>query len=463
MDQAGSIGKTPELSRRDFLRSAAAAGAGLVITRAAIGQATAPAAKDDDLNVAIVGAGSQGRHLLMNSLRIPGIRFKAVCDIWSFSQTYAANIIRRHNQLRKVKDTVNVYADYRDLLAKEKGLDAVLIATPDWVHAEQTAACLKAGLHVYCEKEMSNTLAGCRQMVAAARASGKQLQIGHQRRSNPRYWHALKMIHKDKILGRITNAYGQWHREVQPPLGPSRKYPIDAATLKKYGYDTVERFRNWRWHRKFSGGPIADLGSHQVDIFNWFLKTPPATVVASGGLDYYRGVYKDAEWYDNILAIYEYAGDAGPVRALYEVLNTTSYGGFYEVFLGDQGSLVVSEDKAKGFLYREVQAKAREWEDKAEKVASMGMEGIKLLVGETREKTDPKVQQMVADTKKPAHQPHLENFYDAVRGRTGPDGEKVRLNCPADVAYETAVTVLRVNESVASGEKIAFQAGEFKA
>ena len=68
------------------------------------------------------------------------------------------------------------------MLDKEKELDAVLIATPDFWHERHAIDCLKAGKHVYCEKEMSNTLEGARSMVAAARETGKLLQIGHQRR-----------------------------------------------------------------------------------------------------------------------------------------------------------------------------------------------------------------------------------------------------------------------------------------
>ncbi|MBM4047077.1 MAG: twin-arginine translocation signal domain-containing protein, partial [Planctomycetes bacterium] len=168
-----------DVTRRDFLRSAAATGAGLVLTRAALAQEAAP--KPADLNVAVIGTGSQGRILMDACLKIPGIRFKAVCDIWPYSQKYASGILKAYNQ------EANVYEDYRDMLAKEKDLQAVVIATPDFVHAEQTIACLKAGIHVYCEKEMSNDLAQAKQMVLTARQAGKQLQIGHQRRSNPRY------------------------------------------------------------------------------------------------------------------------------------------------------------------------------------------------------------------------------------------------------------------------------------
>ena len=122
--------------------------------------------------------------------------------------------------MRAYKQGGNAYEDYREMLDKEKGLHAVIVATPDCWHAEHTVACLKAGLHVYCEKEMSNTLAGARQMVEAARKTGKLLQIGHQRRSSPIYnFCREKLLGEAKLLGRVTAINGQWNRSVQEPLG----------------------------------------------------------------------------------------------------------------------------------------------------------------------------------------------------------------------------------------------------
>ena len=438
-----------DLSRRDFLRSAAVTGAGLMVTIPGWAQEQAAcAANSAELNIAIIGPGSQGRNLLNQTLKIPGIRFKAVCDIWPYHQEYAANILKKFDQ------PVNVYADYQELLAKEKDLQAVIIATPDWVHAEQAIACLKAGLHVYCEKEMSNTLEGCRKMVQAARETKKLLQIGHQRRSNPRYWHALKLLDKDKVCGRITHLMGQWNRATPFDLGWPEGRELDAATLKKYGYDTMERFRNWRWYKQYAGGPIADLGSHQIDVFNWFLKTPPAAVLASGGADNYEG----HEWYDNILTIYEYLVGGKKVRGFYQVLNTTSHGGFFETFMGTEGSLMVSEDPRKGFMFREPEAKRREWEDEASKVETMGRDAIELKIGETLApdgSKDPAGQKLLEESKKPPHQLHLENFFNAIR-------EGTPLSCPADVAYETAVSVLKANEAVEAGKRVEFKAEDFK-
>ena len=406
-----------------------------------------------ELKVALLGAGSQGRGALMNfCLKIPGTRFVAVCDIWPYHQRYASNILKKYDQ------AVNVYADYREMLDQERDLDAVLVATPDWMHAEHSIACLRAGKHVYCEKEMSNTIEDARRMVHASRETGKLLQIGHQRRSQPRYWHALKMIEKDKILGRLTHCYGQWNRARMLEQGWPQGEVLDGETLKRYGYDSMEELRNWRWYRKYSGGPIADLGSHQIDVFNWFLRAKPRVVLASGGLDYYTNE-PGRDWYDNILTIYEYETELGPARAFYEVLNTTSYGGFYEQFMGDEGSLVISDDGHTGQIFREVAAKRREWEDEAAKVESMGREAIELKIGETltpEGKKDPEGQRLAAEGQKDSRQLHLENFFSAIR-----DGKP--LNCPAELAFEVCVAVLRANESVDTKERVEFRPQEFVA
>ena len=91
-----------------------------------------------DINVAFLGTGEQG-YILMNAcLKIPGLRFKAVCDIWeSYNQKRAAQV------LKKYKHEVNTYLDYREMLSKEKDLDAVIIATPDFWHADHTVDVLR--------------------------------------------------------------------------------------------------------------------------------------------------------------------------------------------------------------------------------------------------------------------------------------------------------------------------------
>ena len=128
------------------------------------------------------------------------------------------------------------FEDYREMLTAVPDLDAVFVATPDFMHAEHTNACLKAGKHVYCEKLMSNTVEGARSMVRTARETKKLLQIGHQRRSNPRYLHARdKVVREARLLGRITNITGQWHRAVTDDFGFPKSQAIprrEAAQVR---------------------------------------------------------------------------------------------------------------------------------------------------------------------------------------------------------------------------------------
>ncbi|MFC1724573.1 Gfo/Idh/MocA family oxidoreductase [candidate division KSB1 bacterium] len=436
------------INRRKFLGYTAATGAGLIISRMAHADKRI---KKDELNIALLGAGSQGQVLLNACLKIPGLRFKAVCDIWTtFNQKRAVRLLRKYGH------DVNGYVDYRDMLANEKDLDAVIIATPDFWHAEHTINCMKAGLHVYCEKEMSNSLEDAKQMVLASKETGRLLQIGHQRRSNPRYIHCYeKLIKGSNILGRITTINSQWNRAVQPDLGWPKKYAVPQDVLRRYGFESMQQFRNWRWYKKLGGGPIVDLGSHQIDIFNWFLDDVPYSVVASGGTDYYDK--KSHEWYDTVMAIYEFHTGNGIIRAFYQTLTTNSNQGYFETFMGDQGTLYLSESAGRGGIYRE--QTAPEWTKWVQmgylKAPTEEEKSVESLVLDVRETIAPPKHEIPVVFNDPYHKPHLENFFNTVRGND-------TLNCPAEIGYETAVTVLKVNQAVKTGRKLLFNRKEFK-
>jgi len=417
----------------------------------------AAAAGVQEINVALIGAGAQGQVLADAMLRIPGLRFRAVCDVWT-----EYNLRRAVNMLKRFRHEVNGYEDYREMLDKEKALDAVVVATPDFWHARHTIDCLRAGKHVYCEKEMSNTLEDARSMVAAARETGKLLQIGHQRRSNPRYLHCYeKLLGEAKLLGRIVTVNGQWNRAVAPDLGTPGRYTIPEARLRQYGFKDMHQFRNWRWYRGLGGGPIVDLGSHQIDIYNWFLGAHPSHVMASGGLLYHDP--KTHEWYDTVMAIYDYDTPAGPVKAYYQTQTTNGSQGYFENFMGDQGTLLISESELNyaGRLYRDPNAPA--WDTwiqkgyvtapKLQEVKEQSDSGGAIL--DVRESVSPDEHRVPVALRDPYHQPHLQNFFDAVRG-------KANLNCPAEIGYGSAVTVLKVNEAIEARAPLSFKPEDFR-
>ena len=144
-----------QIDRRNFISSSAAAGAGFMIANSAIAQSEGK----KDINIALIGAGVQGQVLMNAILKLgknSGVKFRAVCDIWEKGNLRRVSRILTAYKRYGHKGTA--YVDYQEMLDKETDLDAVLIATPDFWHARHTIACFEKGLHVYCEKEMSNSI-----------------------------------------------------------------------------------------------------------------------------------------------------------------------------------------------------------------------------------------------------------------------------------------------------------------
>lgn len=136
----------------------------------------------------------------------------------------------------------HAYGDYRDLLANRE-LDAVCVVTMWDQHAEPSIAALEAGKHVFIEKPMASTMAGCEAIIAAAKRSGLCCMVGHVCRFNPRYTSAKREI-ESGALGRIVSIYAR------------RNIPatVSAKVLPKIG-------------------PIVGDGVHDTDLMLWFTKS----------------------------------------------------------------------------------------------------------------------------------------------------------------------------------------------
>ena len=446
-----SIPEAP-LNRRDFLAlSAAGVGSGLALALPG-GTRENDGGPSSWINVALIGHGKQGQVLFDAMRNIPGIHFQAVCDIWDYNRK---NGIGRVRALQKhyPKD----YIDIDEMLATEQGLDAAIIATPDFWHAEHTAKCLKAGLHVYCEKMMSNTIEGAHAIVHAAEASGKLCQIGYQRRSNPRYRYTLEqLIQRHQICGQITAFNSQWNRSVasSQDIAFHPRMTINQEVLSRYGYRDMHQFMNWRHYRNLAGGPCCHLASHQLDVCAWFLGGIPKTLMASGGNDF----FKDREVFDNMMAIIEYETTAGTVRAFSQVLGTTlGRGGYFERFMGTMATIDISEFaqftrivpvsyqslgtppwdelERRGFLNRVVPER---------EFIARGC--LPIVSRPSRPLSD---YTLPGELNKPPHQPHLENFFAAVRGEG-------KLNCDARHAFLSEAPIYYVNPSALEKKPIVF-------
>lgn len=444
----------PPLSRRDFLAKSAI-GTGLALGAPSILKAKEPGASGDDIRVGFIGCGKQHEVLFNAMVNVPGIHYVAAADIMRdrLGRTFGAIRGRFDTQIQR-------YFDVEEMLEKED-LDAVFISTPDFWHAPHTIMALEAGCHVYCEKMMSNTIEGARSMVAAMDRTGKLCQIGHQRRSNPRYLFTLnELIKKNEVCGQIINVNGQWNRALsssqdivsKPSILPKKdmllKAGFNAGTDKDLSEEELRhRFLNWRFYTALSGGPISDLGAHQIDIFNWYLGASPKSVMASGG----RSYFKDREHFDNVMCVFDYDTPHGNARAFYQVLTTTSAGGgYYESFMGTEGTIEISEREAYTNIYKESGADGAKWNElvsrgilkkEAAGVAAGGSDAIA-----SYESAPPDAYALPGGLNKPPHQPHIENFLNAIRG-------EAELTCDARHALESEAPIYWVNPA-AEGDGI---------
>ncbi len=484
------------LTRRKFLRAASVGTAAVTF-----GPKSAWAQKpSDQLNLALVGLGAQGSALtsaIHPTVAQGRVRFAAFSDINQQALTDKANSFEK---LAPENGAINRYTRIEELLEKETSLDGVLIAVPDLYHEPYTSLVLRAGTHAYCEKMMSNSIEAARKMVEAQKETGKLCQIGHQRRSNPRYLRLKAEIvgaadgtaanpTGKSLLGQITGAYAQWNRAVTPPMRLSRRYQLPPEVLAEYGYESNDHLANWRWYRKYGGGPISDLGAHQIDLFNWLLGTTPVAITATGGRDYYDGesfmpdgtTQRAAfEFEDNVNITYEYQVNGKVVRCLYTVLTTTSTQGVFEKFFGDQGSVVISEDLKNNQVYRET---AAQWD--GDSLIEAGIlagipgavhhkfwespkpwwqtdkwltkVGVKAGAVDARESKPTGAYELPEVLNSKPHAPHLVNFIDCVQnGKSQTD-----LNCPVAEAFKCAVIVLKSHQAIEERRTITFDPAEF--
>jgi predicted dehydrogenase len=314
-----------DVTRRNFLKTAASVAAAAALPAAGAMAETANRGSNQAVRYGFIGSGTQGCTLLRFLATIAEGRCVANCDI------YPPNLKKGVEAIGSKPDT---YGDYRRVLDR-KDIDAVLIATPLYLHAQMTIDSLEAGKHVFIEKSMFFKEEEAEQVRRAVAAHPKQiLQVGLHRRSSVLYQVAIEMVRKGalgKVLlvqSRVTTN-GSWRRPV-----------ADA----KY-----ERLINWRMYREYSGGLMAEMGSHFIDIANWVFEASPVSVIGTGGLDYWKD---GREVHDNVQAIFDY----GAGRRHY--FNSMLFNGHRSngvMIMGDQGTLDVTDNR--GIYFRETVAK----------------------------------------------------------------------------------------------------------
>lgn len=331
-------------SRRHFIikgSSLAAIGAGLAPGReaAAEGKVVAPS---DRLRFGVIGGNGMGWADMRSALKTEGVECAALADV---DQEVLDR--RAKDAVEAGGKTPRLYRDYRKLL-DDKDIDAVIVGTPDHWHCLILVDALAAGKHVYVEKPVANSIEEARVMLAAARRSGRVVQVGQWQRSAPQYQQALKMV-RSGALGNIRLvkvwAYQGWMKPVPvkpdsaPPAGVDYDMWLGPAAKRPFN---PNRFHfNFRWFWDYAGGLMTDWGVHEIDVALWVMDAKePKSVMASGG----KLAYPDdaSETPDTLQAVFEYDG----FNMLWEHATGIDGGNYGRTegiaFIGNNGTVVVN-------------------------------------------------------------------------------------------------------------------------
>ncbi len=301
--------------RRKFVKASGLAGASMIVGAPALSLNTS-ISKNVVINIGVIGTGARGTGLIRLIQDIPQLNVIACCDILPF------RLEEGLSHAPKAKP----YTDYRKLL-ENKEVDAVIIATPLYLHAKMAIDAIAAGKHVYCEKTMAYNSDQTHQMLQAVNsASDLIFQVGHQYHSSRLYSKIVDLIRNDQI-GTVTGFDCQWNRngDWRRPV-PDEKY---------------ERQINWRMYREYSCGLLAELSAHQIDIVNWITQSHPLKVVGIGGIDYWKD---GRETYDNVHVIFDYPKG---VKASFTCTTANAYEGYQIKIMGDKATIIVKPESAK--------------------------------------------------------------------------------------------------------------------
>ncbi|VTT98573.1 oxidoreductase domain protein : Oxidoreductase domain protein OS=Pirellula staleyi (strain ATCC 27377 / DSM 6068 / ICPB 4128) GN=Psta_3470 PE=4 SV=1: GFO_IDH_MocA [Gemmataceae bacterium] len=278
------------LTRRTFLTATAAAP--LVCSRAA------GVAANDKIAVGFIGVGTMGRGHLGRFLGRNEVEVVAVCDVVKERLDSAkATVEKQYADRIKSGDYkgVKAFADFRELLAL-KGLDAVVIATPDHWHAITSVLAARAGKHVYCEKPLTQNVAEGRWIVDEVAKGKIVFQTGSQQRSEfgGHFRKAVEYVWNGRIgkLKTIRIGVGGPAKPCDLPaqqapdgtdfdfwLGPAPERAYNEVLCPK-GVHT--HFPAWRNYQEYAGGAMADMGAHHFDIAQWAMgmdKSGPTEVI----------------------------------------------------------------------------------------------------------------------------------------------------------------------------------------
>jgi predicted dehydrogenase len=296
---------------------------------------------NDRIQFALIGCGERGLYVAEIFQKTGQVDVRAVCDVFG----------DRTDKAVAQAAGAQPFTDHRRLL-EMKGLEAVLIATPDHWHKAIAIDALNAGKDVYVEKPLTRLREEGPEIVRAARVNNRVCQVGMQQRSGDVYLEARERYVRSGLLGKISHVDCVWHG------GANRALPTEPAQ-KPANLDWVRflgalKYRDWnpaqyldfRAFLDFGGGKLTDFGAHWLDVVHMFMASDampndaPVSAVAAGGV--YYDFHDGRTAPDTISALFEYPGGFTVSFISLAVDNGPEY---HVEFLGSNGRLYINRNR----------------------------------------------------------------------------------------------------------------------
>jgi len=263
-DQAYKLNSFNKFSRRNFVYSSTAALSSMIVAPKIVRGAEA----NSKISIGLIGCGGRGSWITGLFKAHGGYEIVACADYFQdkvdkAGEKFGVDPAKRFTGLN----------GYRKLL--ELNLDAVVVKSPPCFHAEQIAAAVDAGKHVYTAKPVSVDVPGCRTVAESAKKATENklaVLVDFQHRADDLYKETVRRLHSGALgeltFGEVFNHTGGYGH----PMGPEALGTPES------------RLRNWLWFKALSGDYMVEINVHTVDMMNWMLKVPPVYAVGSGGV-----------------------------------------------------------------------------------------------------------------------------------------------------------------------------------
>ncbi len=338
-----------QTSRRRFLQQALAVGGGFWHFTHAPPKARASSL--ERLNIGVIGCGGKGRTDLKGCA---SENIVALCDV---DEQRAAESFNAYPQANK-------YQDYRRMLDRETGLDAVIVSTPDHHHAPASVMAMRLGKHVYCQKPLTHSVHEARVMREVAAEMGVATQMGNQGHAFDGTRRAVELI-RSGVIGKVrevhvwTDRPGKyWEQPLdrpteRPPVPGHLNWDLWLGPAPARPYHSTYVPHDWRAWWDFGTGALGDMGCHVMDAAFWALDLgAPLSVSAE-----VPGVHPESGPTWEIIT-YEYParGDMPPVTLTWydagkappaELLDGEGMVGTGSLLIGDEGKMYLPDSYAQ--------------------------------------------------------------------------------------------------------------------